>query len=139
MIDEGPHFRYTNHAELQAAGMTAQGLLQTGLRNLAKRVNGAPGLSVAQNGAFHALLMRGHFEASLLLLDDLWEGPLKRYAPGGIVAALPARDICAFCDAGSAQGIEELRALAAKVTAGGDHCITRTLYQRRDRRWVPLA
>jgi hypothetical protein len=119
--------------------MTPQALLQTGLRNPAKRVNGAPGLSVAPNGAFHALLMQGNFEASLLLLDDLWDGPLKQYAPAGVVVALPARDICAFCDAGSEQGIRELQALSANVTARGDHCITPTLYRRRERTWEPLA
>ena len=61
--------------------MTPQALLQAGLRNLAKRVNGAPGLKMARNSAINALLMGGHFEASLLLLDDLWDGALREHAP----------------------------------------------------------
>lgn len=139
LIDEGRHFRYANKDDLAAANMTHQALLQAGLRNLAKRVNGAPGLSMGRNSAINALLMGGHFEASLLLLDDLWDGPLKAQAPGGAVVAIPARDICAFCDAASAQGVRELRALAAGTMARGDHAITETLFIRRNRRWEVFA
>ena len=139
LVDDGNRYHYASHAEMAQAGLTPQTLLETGLRNLVRRVNGQPGLKVAPNGAIHALLMGGDFEASLLLLDELWDGPLKQHAPGGFVVALPARDICAFADARSQEGIAELRELAAKVSARGDHTLTQTLYERRNGRWLPLS
>lgn len=139
-LDQGEHFSMVSHGEMSAAGLTPQALLETGLRNLAAIVNGGkPGLSMRAHGSIQALLMGGHFEASLVLLDALWDGPLKARAPGGIVMAMPARDICAFCDAGSAAGVQELRALVERITQGGDHLLTTNLYARRNGRWAELA
>jgi hypothetical protein len=81
--------------------------------------------------------MGGNFEASLVLLDELWDGPLKQYTPNGAVVTVPARDMCAFCDARSAQGITELKRVAARVSKGGDHLISETLLMRKDGNWQP--
>jgi hypothetical protein len=138
LIDDGDSYHFAQRGEMQAAGLAPETLLLTGLRNLVKRVNGNPGLTVAPNGAMHAVLMGGDFEASLLLLDELWDGAMKLQAPGGFVVAIPARDICAFADANSPQGIAELRELAARVTARAGDALSPHLYARRNGAWVPL-
>ncbi len=38
-----------------------------------------------------------------------------------VVVAVPARDILAFCDVASLDGLSELRRIAAKITENGDH------------------
>jgi hypothetical protein len=76
------------------------------------------------------------FEASLLLVDALWDGALSQYAPNGFGIAVPARDVLAFADAGSASAIDELRAVVSRIFPGGDHLITPELYRRQSGRWV---
>lgn len=139
LLDEGTEFRYVNHDDIAAAGLSPDELHAIGLQNLAAMAAGKPGLRTGREGAIHALLMGGHFEASLVLLDDLWDGPLAPMAPNGAVVALPARDICAFCDARSAEGVAQLRSLVQRVSAGGDHLVTPQLYQRVGGRWSPWA
>jgi hypothetical protein len=91
------------------------------------------------HGNIFALFLDGNFEASLLLLDDLWDEASAHYAPNGFVVAVPARDMLAFCDLGSEQGIRELREVLGRVFPYGDHLISRLLYRREARRWVPFS
>jgi hypothetical protein len=76
-----------------------------------------------------AVLFGGNFEASLVLIDPLWDEHLAHLAPNGYVIAIPNRDILAFCDARCLAGIETLRGMI-EIAQGGDHPITTTLYRR---------
>ena len=73
-----------------------------------------------------------------LLLDDLWDQSLATYTPNGAIVALPARDVLAFCDAKSLQGILELKQLVRRITPKGEHLLTETLYYRLNGKWLPL-
>ena len=75
------------------------------------------------------VLCGGSFEASLILIDELWEDTLDHFAPNGFIAAFPCRDILAFCDAESAAGIEQLRQIITRAEEG-DHQITPVPYYR---------
>lgn len=139
LVDEGEHFRYLTRSELRKAGMSAADLHRTSLRNLAAMAQSdKPGLKMGKQDGFHGLLMGGHFEASLVLLDALWTKSFQEQAPNGAVVAIPARDICAFCDARASQAIGQLRTMAKRVVATGDHVITDKLFVRRDGRWHEL-
>jgi hypothetical protein len=86
----------------------------------------------------HGLLLDGEFEASLLLLDDLWDDTLASHTPHGAVVAIPTRDVLTFCDAASADGIRTLRDLVQRTTAGGQQLLTPHLYRRVDGAWQRL-
>jgi hypothetical protein len=140
LIDEGDHFVYASRGDLSDAGIRAEQLHEIGLRNLVAQTSkgeGRPGLSIRQNGTFHAVLMGGNFEASLILVDALWNNDqIRQVAPNGCVIALPARDLLAFCDAGSAQGIADLKAFARRASANADHLLTPDLFVRKAGQWV---
>ena len=68
------------------------------------------------------------WEASLLLVDDLWDRQLVHLAPNGFVAAVPNRNILAFCDAKTPDGPLQLRRIIQ--SGAGDHPISTTLYCR---------
>lgn len=139
-IDEGEGFTYVTQGHLRAAGISIQELHRIGLENLAGLLTGGQRklkLQSLQQSAF-GLILDGHFEASLVLLDQLWEGGLKKYLPTAPVVALPSRDICSFCDSQSAQGIEILKGVAERVSQGGDHLISPQLFTRREGRWLAL-
>jgi uncharacterized protein YtpQ (UPF0354 family) len=136
LVDDGEHLSYVQHHHLAAINGQPRALHEMGLINLSRLAQAK--LRMVGQGPVHGLLLDGLFEASLLLLDDLWEGPLAAHTPNGAVAAIPTRDVLAFCDAKSAQGIAELRELCARTMAGNDHVLTATLYRRERGAWHPL-
>jgi uncharacterized protein YtpQ (UPF0354 family) len=139
LVDQGGHFRYVQGRHLADANLTKAALHQSAINNLATllRDNGA---KVQPYGEVFAVFFGGNFEASLILIDALWDEHLADLAPNGHIIAIPNRDILAFCDAKSAAGLEELRQIVQRAK-GGDHPITSTLYRRIPslRTWQPYA
>jgi hypothetical protein len=135
MIDEGSHYAYANHGQVKAAGMTLEELHRLAVGNLAALVDAKPGLKMHPQPGFQGLTLDGQFEASLMLVDALWDRALAPQAPNGAVVTIPSRDVCAFCDAKSAEGVKQLRAVAARVGAGGSHVLTDKLFVRADGKW----
>ena len=80
--------------------------------------------------------MGGNFEASLVLLDDLWADSFRRFVSGVYAVAIPARDVLAFCDADSAAGKDELRDLIGRVYPNGDHPLANKLFFRTADGWI---
>lgn len=136
LVDEGDRFVWVQHRHLRAINANPRGLMEFGLVNLKRLAQGK--LKVMDHGAIHGLLLDGQFEASLILIDELWDQALAKMTPNGAVVALPARDVLAFCDAASAQGVRELRELVQRVLPGNDHPLTDRLYRRVNGAWQPL-
>jgi len=139
LVDRGDHFVWVNKSELEASGLTRDQLHVAGLFNLGGVINRKPGLRVLPQGSFNGLVMGGDHEASLVLLDELWDQSLKEHYSGAPVVAIPVKDICAFCDEGSMEGIDRLRAIIDRHVKKGDKIICDRLLVRRGNRWHELA
>jgi uncharacterized protein YtpQ (UPF0354 family) len=85
-----------------------------------------------------AVFLDGNFEASLILLDELWNQRLSQLISGQFAVVLPARDVLAFCDPSSSEGLAELKRIVSRV-AGGDHLLSSSLYRRQQSEWVPYV
>lgn len=141
-VDAGSHYSYLNHRQMQEAELDAAQVLSIGLGNLAGWAGGdgkSAGLRLQQQGAAHGVVAGGQFEASLTLLDTLWDKAFQKMAPNGAVVAVPAADVLAFCDARSAEGIAELRAIVQRVEQSGARMLIRELFVRRDGRWTEFT
>jgi hypothetical protein len=136
LVDEGDRFVYVQHKHANAIKADPRGLLDFGLANLSRLAEAK--LKLFRHGAIHGLQLDGQFEASLILLDKLWDEALAQFTPHGAIVAIPARDVLAFCDADDTAGIAELRALAQRVTAVSDHLLTPQLFRRIDGAWQPF-
>jgi len=135
LVDSGDQLVYVQNRDLPGTNLTPGGLHELGLHNLGER--GAGKTRMQQHGPLYAFLMDGMFEASLILLDHLWDENLAHIAPNGFVVALPSRDVLAACDAASVEGISALRDLVSRVfDNGGSSLLTRNLYRRRHGNWV---
>lgn len=134
VYDDGGSWVYVSQADLDELHAPVEGLHEVSLVNLAQLASNR--VRMQTYGSIYPLLLDGKFEASLLLLDDLWDGPLRKQAPNGPVAALPARDVLAFADSGSLNGIDELSQLVGRVYRTGDHTISDQLYRREGGLWV---
>ena len=78
--------------------------------------------------------MGGNFEASLLTLDVMWSHWYAQLAREGFVAVAPARDLLAFCDASSVQGLVELRQVVER-SWNCDHPLHPHVYRRTGTGW----
>ena len=80
----------------------------------------------------------GVYEASLLLLDDVWTA-LADDVKGDLVVAVPARDLLFVTGSSDAAGIERVKAMTADAFARQDNAISSGLYVRRDGAWSPWS
>jgi len=84
-------------------------------------------------GATHRARLDGQHDASLLLLDELWDSPGRVAGhEGDLLAIVPARSTLVFTGTNRAGGLEELRAQTDKPS------LSRELLVRRDRRWQAM-
>jgi hypothetical protein len=109
--------------ERVALGVPASELRALAVRNLRRLV---PEIRHHESGAGYVLLAGGNFEASLLLLDDLWI-KLAPDVAGELIACAPARDMILYTGSATPGGIEELRELASRVITEGGYSLSATL------------
>lgn len=138
VVDAGDRYELVQNRHLKDEGIDEQALHRIGLANLAQLVNERPP-QVHPYGHIFAVVMGGDFEASLLLLDSLWEKRFRQFVHGDYAVAVPARDILAFCDASSTEGLHELREVIQRVFATGEHVLSSRLYVRHQGRWERMS
>ncbi len=135
LIDEGDSFRFVLNSDLKQDKLTLEDLRQIGVANL-RTV--AAQIEIRKNDEYLFFLGNGNFEASLILLDEIWTDWLSEYCPNGYVAALPARDVLAVADKGRKESVAKLSALIERVWPNGDHLLSKSLYERRKDKWIRL-
>lgn len=133
LLDKGDHFEYVQKDHLNAHAESLESLHNRAVTNLSNLAS--KNVEVRQYGNIFVATMGGNFEASLLLVTEFWDEDYSHTVENGFVAAIPARDIMAFCDSQSTNGIEELRAAISRIWPSGDHLLTDRLYRRVGRRW----
>ncbi|MCB1907618.1 MAG: DUF1444 family protein [Rhodocyclaceae bacterium] len=137
LTDTGDHLAVVQNHHLQSAGASADQLHRVAVANLRRLA--AERVRVTGFGTFYEVVLDGQFEASLLLVDAFWEESAAHLVPNGAVAALPTRDVLAFCDADSRDGIEQLQALIDRLGPDVEHRLTDTLYHRQNGCWQPFV
>jgi uncharacterized protein YtpQ (UPF0354 family) len=86
------------------------------------------------NGPCYMLTAGGNFEASLLLLNEIWDQQAQR-VDGELVASVPSRDVVMFTGSHSQAGLTELRAVVHRIHSSGSYPISETLLVWRHGAW----
>src|SRR5262245_5640933 len=86
VVDQGDHFDFINHRQIAADGVSTEWLHRTGLANLAAAVS-EQGVQVHPYQAIFAVIAGGNLEASLLLLDDVWDRAFRQFVNGTCAVA----------------------------------------------------
>lgn len=118
LIDLGDQFHYVNHRVLEEAGMAAAALHEIALANLA-----ALPRQIRPLRAGCAVIAGGNFESSLAL-DRTFTDHLDANFASGVLAAMPTRDVFAFCAKGDRAGRERRVEVIATLEGKGDHPLT---------------
>lgn len=136
LVDSGDHFTYIQQRHLDEACVSVSQLHSIAVSNLKSLAEQK--LVVREYGAVYAAFMGGNFEASLLLLDAMWDDWFSHVVRDSFMVAAPARDVLAFCDASSSEGVDELRQVIRRVE-NGDRLLQPHLYRREDNSWQTIA
>ena len=129
--DTPTNIRYIEKDAIADAGADIQGIPAQAVDNLLAKL---PGISIEGGGGLYMVTADGTYEASLLLVDELWT-PENFAVDGEIVVALPARDVLLVAGTNGAQQLEKLIALSTQVYTESPYYLTQNLYVRRDGRW----
>lgn len=137
-VDVGASYQLVQYRHLDDERVSEEQLHEVGIHNLLT-IASERDLRVQPYQNIYAVLMGGDFEASLILLDQLWEHQFRQFVAGEYAIAVPARDILAFCDSTSSRGLAELRQLIERVHATGDHPLSNRINVRRQALWMPYG
>ena len=129
--DSEHQLAYLTKSKIEGLGMSQEELRAVAIENLDAKIDKLERLG---SGPTCMLTAGGTFEASLLLIDGIWEGQAE-LVEGDLIVAAPSRDMLLFTGSKSAEGIEELKDLVESIHEDGSYLISKTLLVRRDGTW----
>lgn len=130
-FDHPDRFEYITRRRLREIGLSESDLQALALANLPRRL---PKIEMHGASPCHMITAGGNFEATLLLLDALWD-QLAEHLPGEPMAVVPARDLLFVTGSGHAQAAEFLEHVANQELEDPRHALSRCLLVRRGGRW----
>jgi uncharacterized protein YtpQ (UPF0354 family) len=130
-------FRYLSAGTCSLLHLTIGDLRPLAVRNLTRR-RARPQIKAAPTGAM--LVLDSDLEASLLLVDHLWE-QIGTQLPGDLIAAVPSRDTLFVASSQEPGGTAALtRAVDAVWRKSEDRLLlTRSLLIRDGKSWSPFT
>lgn len=124
--DSGSRTRYLMASEDVGDRKALRALAVANLRRLLPKVE----MRAAQDG-FFLISAGGDYEASLLLLDDIWSaGQIK--VDGDIVVGVPAKDVLLVTGSRNRKGLKAVRELVAKFVAQQRYAVSDALFVYRE-------
>jgi uncharacterized protein YtpQ (UPF0354 family) len=131
-------FQFVSRRDCERLGLTMDDLRALSVRNLIQR---RPKPKITQAGRCALLTVDGDLDASLLLVDTIWE-QFAAQVPGDPVAAVPVRNQLLATGSGVSGGIDALRNAASYVwqspRANPKLLLTPSLLTRQGGRWELL-
>jgi uncharacterized protein YtpQ (UPF0354 family) len=134
-IDLPTHFRFVTYRELRDASISEEDLHALALRNLPLRL---PEIEFHGEAPRYMVTAGGNFEATLLLLESLWER-IEKQMPGEILAVVPARDLLFVSASGWEGALSFMQEMASRELAEKRYALSACVFARRDGQWVPHA
>ncbi len=130
VVEEGGMMVLVRERDLQ--GMTFEDVHNVAMANLRERAT----IRTEPYGDATLVILDNRYEASLLLIDELWDETLPRQVPGEIVVAAPTHNVLAFTSAASRTGLADLKNLVRRHhRPGSDHLLLPHFFVRRSRDW----
>ncbi len=130
--DTPKNTRYLSLACLTAQNLELKDLRQTACQNL-DRILPQPRIE-ARNGVYR-ISAGGDYDASLLLLDSIWNGS-KFEVPGETVVAIPSRAFLFVTGSKDAQGLARVKTIVQDITRHQPYRLTSKLFVYRQGTFV---
>jgi uncharacterized protein YtpQ (UPF0354 family) len=117
--------------DLPELGISGADLRSIAVENLRRIL---PPIEAQQNEYGGMMTCGGTYEASILLLDKVWDQVQEHYS-GPVVACVPARDMMLFGNSIIPEALDMIRDIADEIEESGSYLISRTILIRQDGQW----
>lgn len=135
-FDRPDRFEYMSNRQVKSLGYSAEQLYEQAVRNLPSRL---PEIKLHDCGSgLFGFTAGGDFEASLLLIDDLWEQMADRL-PGNALAAVPSRDLLFFIGSEQPNAYEIIVDKARTKLEDTRYAVSQSVLVRREKKWYAMA
>lgn len=130
--DSPKSLRYLTPESITLAKLDKEQLRELAVKNLRRlltdiQIHGDNGIFMVTAG--------GTYEASLLLLDELWnDGRMK--VDGDYVVAIPSRDMLLVTGSNNQPAVQKIRALAKKIRSESSYSLTSDLFVYRSGKFI---
>lgn len=131
-FDQPTCFTMVAYRDIDRLALTERQLHDLALVNLRQTI---PQLQLHEvsPGVF-MLTCGGDFEATTLLLDEVWE-QVAGMICGDLVVAVPSRDVVMFAGSENREGMAFMRSKVSQILEMGDRVLTRSFLVRRESWW----
>ncbi|MBS1662780.1 MAG: DUF1444 family protein [Bacteroidetes bacterium] len=133
-IDTKNNIRYMQENDLRTMHLTMDSLRAKSVRNLARK------LQVRREGdnGIYMWVAGGNYEASLILLKDLWT---KEQLPvdGDFIIAIPSRDVVLITGSKNKVGLQKLTEFSKKTYDGGAYSVSPALFHWDGKKFTPIG
>lgn len=134
--DHPTQLRYLSEEDIQSLAMSSEQLQAHAINNLRKLL---PKVERHGEGPTYMLTAGGTFEASLLLVPEIWESQ-EPSVSGRVVIGIPARDLILFTGENETSAIVQMREKVKEIHQSGNYLISKTLLMLNDDgKWIPLV
>jgi uncharacterized protein YtpQ (UPF0354 family) len=123
-VDNPANFSFLTQKGLEKSNIPREKLHDIAINNLNKKL---PNIELHSGPLVSMITAGGNFEASILLLDNVWTGQDLPYQ-GNIVIAIPARDVLLLADAKNPEAISKLREMVKKSMDNSSYTLTDQLF-----------
>ncbi len=130
--DSGKNIRYFSDNDLKDLGIKREELRSVAVENLRRIL---PQIELRGGPDVFMMTAGGDYEASLLLLDSIWQSDQIK-VNGETVVAIPARDTLLITGSKNKEGIRIVRATATKLATDAPYRLTTTLFVYRNGAFV---
>jgi uncharacterized protein YtpQ (UPF0354 family) len=133
-VNQANSIRYLTPEELTEVNLQGESLRNFAVRNLQEIL---PNVVLETHGPIRRLQAGGMFEASLILLDRVWNKK-ELEIKGDIVIAIPSRELLLVADSNDPQALATIRKAATGLARDAAYRLTDQLFIRRDGTFQPL-
>ena len=131
-FDQPTVFTMVANRDLERLDLDMRQLREIALTNL-RRMIPLPELKEVYAGV-GLITCGGDFEATTLLLDEVWK-QIAGMVEGDLTVAVPARDVVLFTGSTNHDGLAFMRSKVSEILETGDHILTRHFLVRREGEW----
>ncbi len=130
--DRPSSISYLTLQDLEATEVELSTLRSIAITNLKSML---PEIEIYGGAGLFMIVAGGNFEASLLLVDDIWQA--ENFAiDGDIVIAIPARDMLLVSGTENKDQLKKLIEMTEESYAESSYYLTKQLYVRKHGKWA---
>ena len=134
-FDVGTHYEIVANRDLRRLGVSKDELHDRAVGNLrALRLD----VRAHQGARTMMLTAGGNYEATLLLLPEIWDS-VAGMVDGELVVSVPARDVLYLTGDASPENLSELRGWTSKMLEQADKPLSRVFLRRNGTQWEPYT